>query len=51
MPVKDLEVLSPCIRHIHLALRNSLNSKLSPAIKISQIRRRHGDDGDTLTVT
>ena len=51
MPLRDLEVLSPCIRHIHSTLRNSLKSKLFPALKYLREDGNRGDDGDILTVT
>ena len=49
MPFKYLEVLSPCIRHIHHTLRNSLTYKLFPALKYLREDGNTGDDGDTLT--
>ena len=40
MPLGDLEVLSPCIRHIHSSLRSSWKFKVFPALK-SQTRRNY----------
>ena len=51
MPLKDLEVPSPCIRHIHHALKKSCNSNLFPSMKYLKHDENHGDGGDTLTVT
>ena len=50
MPLRDLEVLSPCIRYIHHTLNKSCNSNLFPSIKYLKQDGNHGDDGDTLTV-
>ena len=51
MPLKDLEVPSLCIRHIHHALKKSCNSNLFPSIKYLKKDGNHGDGGETLTVT
>ena len=50
MPLRDLEVLSPCIRYIHHTLKKSCNSNLFPSIKYLKQDGNHGDDGETLTV-
>ena len=51
MPLKDLEVPSPCIPHIHHASKKSCNSNLFPSIKYLIQDGNHGDGGETLTVT
>ena len=51
MPVEDLEVMSPCIRHIHHTLKKSCNSNLFPSIKYLKQDGNQGDGGETLTVT
>ena len=51
MPLKDLEVLSRCIHHIHHTSKKSCNSNLFPSMKYLKQDENHGDGGDTLTVT
>ena len=50
MPFRDVEALSSCARYTNHTLRNSLNSKLFPALKYLRYDETQ-DGGDTLSLT